>query len=96
MDEIERAKKVLKILNKTYPEIAVPLKSRNVFTLLISVLLSVDDTFSKVALIKLFFLTSVLLKTIPWSSFAGTILMLTFFPLWIPVPRHKMVLLIVF
>ncbi len=44
MDEIERAKKVLKILNKTYPEIAVPLKSRNVFTLLISVLLSAQCT----------------------------------------------------
>ena len=40
MNEIQRAKIVLKILNKTYPKIKVPLKSRNVFTLLISVLLS--------------------------------------------------------
>ena len=44
MNEIQRAKKVLKILNKTYPEINVPLKSRNVFTLLISVLLSAQCT----------------------------------------------------
>ncbi len=44
MDEIQRAKKVLKILNKTYPKIKVPLKSRNVFTLLISVLLSAQCT----------------------------------------------------
>ena len=38
MDEIQRAKIVLKILNKTYPKIEVPLNSRNVFTLLVSVL----------------------------------------------------------
>ena len=44
MDEIQRAKKILKILNKTYPKINVPLKSRNVFTLLISVLLSAQCT----------------------------------------------------
>ena len=44
MNEIQRAKKVLKILNKTYPKIKVPLKSRNVFTLLISVLLSAQCT----------------------------------------------------
>ena len=44
MDEIQRAKIVLKILNKTYPKIYVPLKSRNVFTLLISVLLSAQCT----------------------------------------------------
>ena len=44
MDEIQRAKKILKILNKTYPKISVPLKSRNVFTLLISVLLSAQCT----------------------------------------------------
>ena len=36
MNEIQRAKLVLKILNKTYPKIKVPLKSRNVFTLLIT------------------------------------------------------------
>ena len=44
MNEVNRAKKVLKILNKTYPNIRVPLKSRNVFTLLISVLLSAQCT----------------------------------------------------
>ena len=44
MNEIQRAKIVLKILNKTYPKIKVPLKSRNVFTLLISVLLSAQCT----------------------------------------------------
>ena len=44
MNETQRAKLVLKILNKTYPNIEVPLKSRNVFTLLISVLLSAQCT----------------------------------------------------
>ena len=44
MDEIQRAKIVFKILNKTYPTIYVPLRSRNVFTLLISVLLSAQCT----------------------------------------------------
>ena len=44
MNEIQRAKTILKILNKTYPKIVVPLKSRNVFTLLISVLLSAQCT----------------------------------------------------
>ena len=43
-DKIKRAKIVLKILNKTYPSINVPLESRNVFTLLISVLLSAQCT----------------------------------------------------
>ena len=44
MSEIQRARKVLKILNKTYPKIVTPLKSRNLFTLLISVLLSAQCT----------------------------------------------------
>jgi len=44
MSEVQRAKIILKILNKTYPNIKVPLKSRNVFTLLISVLLSAQCT----------------------------------------------------
>ena len=44
MNEIQRAKIILKILNRTYPIIKVPLKSRNVFTLLISVLLSAQCT----------------------------------------------------
>ena len=44
MSEIQRAKLVLKILNKTYPKIKVPLSSRNIFTLLVSVLLSAQCT----------------------------------------------------
>ena len=44
MNEIQRAKIAHKILNKTYPKIKVPLISRNVFTLLISVLLSAQCT----------------------------------------------------
>ena len=44
MNEIQRAKIVLKKLNQKYPEIKVPLRSRNVFTLLISVLLSAQCT----------------------------------------------------
>ncbi len=44
MNKIQRAKKILKILNEIYPTIKVPLKSRNVFTLLISVLLSAQCT----------------------------------------------------
>ena len=44
MNEVQRAKLILKILNKTYPNISVPLKSRNIFTLLISVLLSAQCT----------------------------------------------------
>ncbi len=44
MNEVQRARIVLKLLEKTYPKITVPLKSRNVFTLLISVLLSAQCT----------------------------------------------------
>ena len=44
MNEIQRAKVILKILNRTYPKIIVPLHSRNIFTLLISVLLSAQCT----------------------------------------------------
>jgi endonuclease-3 len=44
MNDVQRAKKILKILDKIYPKIEVPLKSRNVFTLLISVLLSAQCT----------------------------------------------------
>ena len=44
MNEVERAKIVLKILNKTYPTTPIPLKHRNIFTLLISVLLSAQCT----------------------------------------------------
>jgi len=44
MNDVQRARKISKILNKIYPKIEVPLKSRNVFTLLISVLLSAQCT----------------------------------------------------
>ena len=44
MNEVQRAKKILQLLDKIYPNIEVPLKSRNVFTLLISVLLSAQCT----------------------------------------------------
>ena len=44
MNEEQRAKIVLKILNKTYPKTPIPLKHRNKFTLLVSVLLSAQTT----------------------------------------------------
>ncbi len=44
MNVSQRSKIILKILNKTYPTIKVPLQSRNIFTLLISVLLSAQCT----------------------------------------------------
>ena len=44
MDEKEKAKKILKILNKIYPKAPIPLKHRNKFTLLTSVLLSAQCT----------------------------------------------------
>jgi len=44
MDEIQRARIVLKILNKIYPKTPIPLKHRNKFTLLVSVLLSAQTT----------------------------------------------------
>ena len=44
MNDKQKAKIILKILNNIYPKIKVPLKSRNVFTLLISVLLSAQCT----------------------------------------------------
>ena len=44
MNEKEKAKKILKILNKIYPTTPVPLKHRNKFTLLTSVLLSAQCT----------------------------------------------------
>jgi len=40
----EKAKVILRILNKTYPKIPIPLNYRNTFTLLISVLLSAQCT----------------------------------------------------
>ena len=44
MDEKEKAKKILKILNKIYPSTPIPLKHTNKFTLLTSVLLSAQCT----------------------------------------------------
>ena len=44
MNEVQRAKIVLRILNKTYSRTPIPLKHRNMFTLLISVLLSAQCT----------------------------------------------------
>ena len=44
MNETHRAKIVFKILNKIYPKTTVPLESKNIFTLLISVLLSAQCT----------------------------------------------------
>ena len=44
MNEVQRAKVVLKELNKFYPKTPIPLKHKNIFTLLISVLLSAQCT----------------------------------------------------
>ena len=44
MNDIEKGKKILRILNKIYPTTPIPLKHKNVFTLLISVLLSAQCT----------------------------------------------------
>jgi len=44
MNEIERSKRILKILNQIYPKTPIPLKHINKFTLLVSVLLSAQCT----------------------------------------------------
>ena len=44
MNEKQKAKIIIKTLNKIYPKAPVPLKSKNIFTLLISVLLSAQST----------------------------------------------------
>ena len=44
MNEIQRAKIILKILNKIYPTTKIPLDHKNTFTLLLSVLLSAQCT----------------------------------------------------
>ena len=44
MNEKEKAKIIIQTLNKIYPKAPVPLKSKNTFTLLISVLLSAQCT----------------------------------------------------
>ena len=44
MQREQKAKQILKILNKIYPTTPIPLKHKNTFTLLISVLLSAQCT----------------------------------------------------
>ena len=44
MNEVQRSKIILKILNQIYPKTPLPLKHRNKFTLLVSVLLSAQTT----------------------------------------------------
>ncbi len=44
MNEKEKAKIIIQTLNKIYPKAPIPLKSKNTFTLLISVLLSAQCT----------------------------------------------------
>ena len=44
MNEKQKAKIIINTLNKIYPKVPVPLKSKNTFTLLISVLLSAQCT----------------------------------------------------
>ena len=44
MNEKQKAKIIINTLNKIYPKTPVPLKSKNTFTLLISVLLSAQCT----------------------------------------------------
>jgi len=44
MNEKQKAKIIIKTLNKIYPTVPIPLKSKNIFTLLISVLLSAQCT----------------------------------------------------
>ena len=44
MDEAQKAKVILKLLNKIYPTTSIPLNYKNIFTLLVSVLLSAQCT----------------------------------------------------
>ncbi len=44
MNEVQRSTLILKILNRIYPKTKIPLKHKNKFTLLISVLLSAQTT----------------------------------------------------
>jgi len=44
MNEVQRSRIIIKILNKIYPKTPIPLKHKNKFTLLISVLLSAQTT----------------------------------------------------
>ena len=44
MNKSQKSKIIIKILNKTYPKVPIPLNYKNVFTLLVSVLLSAQCT----------------------------------------------------
>ena len=44
MNNTKKSKIILKLLNKTYPKVPIPLNYKNTFTLLISVLLSAQCT----------------------------------------------------
>ena len=44
MNKKEKSKVIIKILSKTYPRVPIPLKYKNTFTLLVSVLLSAQCT----------------------------------------------------
>ena len=44
MNNKEKSKNILRILNKTYPKVPIPLNYKNIFTLLVSVLLSAQCT----------------------------------------------------
>ena len=44
MNNKKKVKIILGVLNKTYPKVPIPLKYKNIFTLLISVLLSAQCT----------------------------------------------------
>ena len=44
MNNNQKSKIIIKILNKTYPKVPIPLNYKNTFTLLVSVLLSAQCT----------------------------------------------------
>ncbi len=44
MNSKKKSKIIIKILNKTYPKVPIPLNYKNTFTLLVSVLLSAQCT----------------------------------------------------
>ena len=44
MNNKDKSKIILKLLNKTYPKVPIPLNYKNIFTLLVSVLLSAQCT----------------------------------------------------
>ena len=64
MSESERAKLILKILNKIYPTTPIPLKHTNNFTLLISVLMSAQCTDLNVNNVKKIFTQNIINQNI--------------------------------